>query len=63
MVLNNKKGPHRNAAPSLGIGLARLEFLKNRTIQISLANVTVVLEEVQQVSYVYKSIVVDITRA
>jgi hypothetical protein len=23
---NDKKGPHRNAAPSLGISLARLEF-------------------------------------
>lgn len=30
--MKHKKGPHRNAAPSLGIGLARLEFLKNRVL-------------------------------
>jgi hypothetical protein len=48
--INDKKGLHLSAAPSLGISLARLEFaIKSYSIEFRLlvADLSVVLEELQ----------------
>ena len=62
LVQNKKKGLHRNAAPSLGIGLARLEFYKNSLFLFRAVH-SIKLEELQQVTHVDHSVIVDVSWA